>query len=164
MRNLLIFDLPNRSRSYEGSDLSANVAYNMVGSTGSGTVCPSLYSWIIAIWLGTYGDISPISVTGSPVAAATFSGVTFDVYKGSNPLGPSAVVHTFVATENATSFRGDLLEFANWIVENDGASEDRCIHSIQGGSEIYGGTDAVFKSSSYSVQQVRQSDPAPSKD
>lgn len=132
---------PLVSRSYDGSDVVANVNWAM---TSSGGFCEAQLTWVLQVWIGTIGNVSPPSTTGSPVGTTTINGVEFDVYQGYD-IGASW--HTFVATTSQTDFKGDLLDFSNYLGYNG------CIRAIQGGTEIYGGTDATFTSSSYSVEQ-----------
>jgi hypothetical protein len=145
--------------SYEGKDVEAAVLFNLLGS---GEGCPSMPSWIISIWLGTYGTLKPNDGQGNEgtlVGSTTINGIAFDVYRVPNQ---SQIWYIFQAKQNQTKFDGDLVPFVLWPHENTStARQIRCIWSVQGGTEIWGGKDAKFTSKKLKVAQNLSNGPIP---
>lgn len=120
-------------------------------------------SWVISIWLGTYGTLTPNDGYGNPgtyLATTTISSVEFDVYRV-----PKATLITYIFQakgNNVKKFDGDLVPFVLWPRENtDTASQLRCIWQVQSGTEIWGGKDAKFTTKKLKVQQNLSNGPVP---
>lgn len=135
--------MPNYS--YSGSNLVANVAYDIFTNNDCGST--PLYE--IMVWVGALGGAGPISSTGSTIASVNINGVTWDLYKGSHS---QMTVFSFVAqSKNERSFSGDLKDFFDYLVDKQGYPSSQCLYSIGAGTEPFTGSNAVFDTSSYSV-------------
>lgn len=131
--------------SYSGSNLVANVAYDIFTNNDCGST--PLYE--IMVWVGALGGAGPISSTGSTIASVNINGVTWDLYKGSHS---QMTVFSFVAqSKNERSFSGDLKDFFDYLVDKQGYPSSQCLYSIGAGTEPFTGSNAVFDTSSYSV-------------
>ncbi|KUI56554.1 Xyloglucan-specific endo-beta-1,4-glucanase A [Cytospora mali] len=130
--------------SYSGSDIVADVSYDLwLAPTSGGT-----NAYEIMVWLAALGGAGPISSTGSAVATATIGDHSFKLYSGPNG---DTTVYSFVATETIESFSGDMMDFFNYLVDNEGVSDSYYITSLQAGTEPFTGSDAVFSTSAYSL-------------
>ncbi|KAM0272563.1 hypothetical protein ACHAQH_008673 [Verticillium albo-atrum] len=141
--------------SYTGSDLKATVLFEITGG-GNGTPLPSSScrttapDWSLQVWLAKFGDVTPISSTGSPIAATTIGGNIFNVYKGTES---GLTAYTFVAVTDVTQYTGDVINFVRWLVTNEGYTNSTCVLSFSAGTEIFEGTDATFNTSNLSAEQ-----------
>lgn len=100
-------------RSYTGSDVVANVAYDaFTSSTSSGDT-----EYEVMIWLAAIGGAGPISSTGSEIATPTVAGTSWNLYYG---LNGSMKVYSFVAASQVTNFNGDVKEFLTYLTESQG--------------------------------------------
>ena len=121
-----------------------------------------MLSWVISIWLATYGDLHPNDgngVAGVLIDTATIAGHGFDIYRVPSQFHS---MYIFQAQENLSSFEGDLTEFVRWPRENlSNASQVSCVWEVQGGTEIWGGKDAKFTSKNYKVEQNVSNGPIP---
>ncbi|KAL3433007.1 xyloglucan-specific endo-beta-1,4-glucanase A [Aspergillus tetrazonus] len=129
---------------YSTTDIVANVAYDLFTSSSVGG--DSEYE--IMIWLAALGGAGPISSTGSSIATVTLGGVTWNLYSGPNG---SMQVYSFVASSTTESFSADLMDFINYLVENQGLSNSQYLTHVQAGTEPFTGSDATLTVSSYSV-------------
>lgn len=135
---------PLRDDSYSGSDLVADVSYDLwLASSADGD-----NEYEIMVWLAAIGGAGPISSTGSTVATPTIGGYTWDLYSGPNG---DTTVYSFVASSEIESWSGDMMDFFNYLVENEGVSDSKYITSLQAGTEPFTGTDAVFSTTSYTI-------------
>ena len=100
------------------------------------------------VWLAAYGGAGPISSTGSPVDTPTIGGQKYSLYSGPNG---DTTVYSFVASSTITDFSGDMMDFFNYLVQNQGVSDSYYITSLQAGTEPFTGSDAVFTTSAYSL-------------
>ncbi|KAL0261785.1 hypothetical protein SLS55_003217 [Diplodia seriata] len=130
--------------SYDGSDIVADVAYDLFTSSTAG----GDEEYEIMIWLGALGGAGPISSTGSSIATTTLGGVSFDLYSGPNG---QMTVFSFVASSSAEDFSADLKDFIDYLTTNQGLSTSQYMKSIGAGTEPFSGTDAVFTTSEFSV-------------
>jgi xyloglucan-specific endo-beta-1,4-glucanase len=130
--------------SYTGTDVVANVAYDLF----TGTTPDGDHTYEFMIWLGALGGAGPISSTGSPIATPDVAGHSWNLYEG---LNGEMNVFSFVASSNIESFSGDLIEFVNYLVENQGVGGDQILQSVGAGTEPFLGSNAVFTTSSYSA-------------
>lgn len=130
--------------SYSGTDIVADVSYDtFLGTTASGTA-----SYEVMIWLAALGGAGPISSTGSPIATPTIGSTTFKLYKGPNG---STTVFSFVAESEQTDYTGDLMDFFNYLVTNEGVSSSQFLQSIGAGTEPFTGSDAELTVTAYST-------------
>ncbi|EAW08261.1 putative endoglucanase [Aspergillus clavatus NRRL 1] len=130
--------------SYTGSDIVANVAYDMfLSSSATGSE-----EYEIMVWLAALGGAGPISSTGSPIATPTINGVQWDLY-----LGPNGAmqVYSFVAPSSTENFAGDMKGFIDYLTSEQGLSKDLYLLDVQAGTEPFSGSDAVLTVSEYSV-------------
>ncbi|KAJ2892908.1 endoglucanase [Zalerion maritima] len=132
------------SWSYDGTDIVANVAYDIFTNSD----CGDTAEYEIMIWLAALGGAGPISSTGSTIDTPALSGVTWDLYYG---LNGDMKVYSFVAQSDQPDFSGDLLDFFDYLVDSQGYSDSQCIYSIGAGTEPFTGSDAVLSTSGYSV-------------
>ncbi|PKS10077.1 hypothetical protein jhhlp_003374 [Lomentospora prolificans] len=130
------------SWSYTGSNIVANVAYDLWLAPSPG----ANDSHEIMIWLAAYGGAGPISSTGSPIDTPTIAGSKWNVYSGSN--GATRVL-SFVATSNIPNFSGNLNEFLTYLTSKQVISASLYATRLQGGTEPFTGSNAVFKTSAY---------------
>ncbi|KAI9810721.1 MAG: hypothetical protein M1827_006059 [Pycnora praestabilis] len=115
---------------YTGSSIVADVSYDsFLGTTPTGAA-----SYEVMIWLAALGGAGPISSTGQPIAWPTFGGVSFSLYKGPNG---ATTVFSFVATSEQTNFRGDLMNFYEYLETNQGVSSSQYLQSIGAGTEPF---------------------------
>ncbi|RHZ44009.1 putative endoglucanase [Aspergillus thermomutatus] len=130
--------------SYSGSDLVADVAYDMfLSSSASGSD-----EYEIMVWLAALGGAGPISSTGSPIATPTIAGIKWNLYLGPNG---SMQVYSFVAQSTTESFSGDMLDFFKYLESNQGLSSSLYLVDVQAGTEPFSGSNAVLTVSDYSV-------------
>lgn len=88
------------------------------------------------VWLAALGGAGPISSTGSPVATVTINNISFKLYSGPNG---DTTVYSFVAVDEATSFDGDLMDFFDYLVENEGFETEQYITTLEAGTEPFTG-------------------------
>ncbi|KAF3770760.1 family 12 glycoside hydrolase, partial [Cryphonectria parasitica EP155] len=131
------------SWSYSGTDIVADVSYDMFTSSSA----DGSDEYEIMVWLDAIGGAGPISSTGSTVATPEIAGTTWDLYTGPNG---DTTVYSFVATSAVEDFDGDLMDFLNYLIENEGVSSSQYLLSIGAGTEPFTGTSAVLSVSSYS--------------
>ncbi|KAK5679571.1 hypothetical protein LTS10_008392 [Elasticomyces elasticus] len=138
--------------SYTGDSIVADVSYDLFTNSVASTTSEE---YEIMIWLGRLGTAGPIAssydASGNPVAVAstTVAGHTFDLYKGTN--GVQTATYSFVATENITSFSGDVNEFLTYLIDSQSFDSSQYLVSIGAGTEAFTGSNAVFTTSSYSI-------------
>ncbi|CAL5872797.1 uncharacterized protein PFLUO_LOCUS7066 [Penicillium psychrofluorescens] len=129
--------------SYSTTDITADVSYDMfLSSSASGSD-----EYEIMVWLAALGGAGPISSTGSTIATPTINGVTWKLYYG---LNGSTYVYSFVAESEVTSFSGDMLQFFQYLEENEGVSSSLYLVTVEAGTEPFTGT-AELTTSAYSV-------------
>ncbi|KAI7220634.1 hypothetical protein KC333_g2238 [Hortaea werneckii] len=137
--------------SYTGTNLAANVAYDtFVGTSPNGA-----NAFEVMVWLGLYGNISPLSSNGypfTPIASPIINGVQFDLAYG---LNGNVKVYSFVARNRAaTSFSGDFLNFYKYLQQNyatNGFNSNLYLQAFQAGTEVFTGNNAKFDTTAYSV-------------
>lgn len=132
-----------KKNSYSTTDITADVSYDMfLSSSASGSD-----EYEIMVWLAALGGAGPISSTGSTIATPTINGVTWKLYYG---LNGSTYVYSFVAESEVTSFSGDMLQFFQYLEENEGVSSSLYLVTVEAGTEPFTGT-AELTTSAYSV-------------
>lgn len=102
------------------------------------------------IWLAALGGAGPISATGSPIATVTLAGSSWKLYNGKNG---QMNVYSFVAVNTVQSFKGDVMEFVNYLTSKQGMPKSQILQSIGAGTEPFSGNNAVFTTSAYSMSQ-----------
>lgn len=130
--------------SYTGSNVIANVAYDLFSNSDCGTTA----QYEIMIWLGALGGAGPISSSGSPIATPNIGGVSWKLYKGPNG---QMTVFSFVASSQQKNFSGDLNNFVKYLVSSQGYPNSQCVYSIGAGTEPFTGSNAKFSTLGYSV-------------
>ena len=113
----------------------------------------------VMLWLGRYGDPSPLSANGypfKPIASPDISGIQWDLAYGKNADGVK--VYSFLARGGAaTSFTGDILLFFNFLAakyESNGFNKDLIVQSFQSGSEVFVGSDAKLTVTDYTISST----------
>ncbi|KAI1337329.1 family 12 glycosyl hydrolase [Xylariaceae sp. FL0016] len=132
------------SWSYTGSNIVADVAYDLFTSSTAGGDA----EYEIMIWLAALGGAGPISSTGSPVATPTLAGATWNLYDGYNG---DMHVFSFVAASEQTAFSADLMDFIDYLTANEGLPTSQILNSLGAGTEPFTGSDAVLTTTAYSV-------------
>ncbi|KAK4632156.1 putative xyloglucan-specific endo-beta-1,4-glucanase A [Fulvia fulva] len=134
----------------EGSDVVADVASDLFTSSSA----EGDEEFEIMIWLAALGDAGPISSTygadGDPTALATttIAGTDWSLYKG--PDG-QMTVYSFVAPSDVNAFSGDLMDFFDHLVQQQGFSTSQYLISAGAGTEAFSGSDVTFTTSAYSL-------------
>lgn len=132
------------SYTYTGSNLIADVSYDMFTTSSSG----GSNEFEIMVWLDTLGGAGPISSSGSPVATPNIGGTSFKLFSGPNG---ATTVYSFVAASTVNNFSGDILDFFNYLEQNQGFSKSQYLVNIQAGTEPFSGSNALLKTAKYSV-------------
>lgn len=138
--------------TYTGDNLVADVAYDLwlAPSVGANN------QFEIMVWLGSFGGAGPISSTygadgnATPVATTTIAGTSWKLFKGPNG---DTTVFSFVAPSNQ-GFNGDLKAFFDYLTSSQGVSTSSVVTSLQGGTEPFTGSGAVFDTTEYTLQVV----------
>ncbi|OHE93825.1 xyloglucan-specific endo-beta-1,4-glucanase A [Colletotrichum orchidophilum] len=130
--------------SYEGASIVADVAYDLwlAPSVGANN------KYEIMIWLGALGGAGPISSTGKVIDTPTIAGTKWSLYSGPNG---DTTVYSFVAPSQIKSFNGDLNLFFTYLTSKQGVAKSSVITSLQAGTEPFSGTNAIFKTSAYTL-------------
>jgi len=132
--------------TYTGSNIVADVAYDFFTSNTNG----GSTAYEIMIWLAALGGAGPISSTGStPLATPTIGGHSWKLFKGPNG---STTVFSFVASSQITNFSGDIMNFLNYLVQNQGYPSSQWMTGIAIGTEAFTGSNAKL-TSTYSITQ-----------
>ncbi|CAG8976988.1 hypothetical protein HYALB_00009782 [Hymenoscyphus albidus] len=129
---------------YTGDNMVADVSYDLwlAPSVGANN------QYEIMVWLGSYGGAGPISSTGSTIATPTIAGTKWNLFKGPNG---DTTVFSFVAPSNIGNFQADLKLFFNYLTSSQGVSTNSVVTSLQAGTEPFSGSNAVFKTSAYTI-------------
>ncbi|KAI7529121.1 hypothetical protein KC331_g15382 [Hortaea werneckii] len=137
---------------YTGTNLAANVAYD----TFVGTFPNGANAFEVMVWLGLYGNISPLSSNGypfTPISSPVINGVQFDLTYG---LNGNVKVYSFVARSRAaTSFSGDFLNFYKYLQQNyasNGFNSNLYLQASQAGTGVFTGSNAKFETTAHSIK------------
>jgi xyloglucan-specific endo-beta-1,4-glucanase len=131
--------------SYTGSDLVANVAYDILTSSD----CGSIPEYEIMIWLGALGGANPISSSGSPNMTVDIGGTPWDLYQG---VKGQATIYTFVAVSQQKDYRGNLNDFFRFLMYNGlRLPGKQCVYYIGAGTEAFTGRNAKFTTTGYNI-------------
>ncbi|KAH6670981.1 endoglucanase-1 [Plectosphaerella plurivora] len=140
-----VSSIPSRWQwSYSGSNLVANVAYDLFTNSNCGTTP----EYEIMVWLGALGGAGPISASGSPIATVTIGGISWRLYQGAHS---QMTVYSFVATSQQTNYNGNLNDFLRYLTTSQGFPGSQCLYSIGAGTEPFTGSNGRFVTSGYSV-------------
>jgi xyloglucan-specific endo-beta-1,4-glucanase len=113
------------------------VSYDaFISSTDSTTAA---HDFEVMIWLAALGGAEPIGY-GTPIASPSIDGITWNLYKGPNTW----TVFSFVATSEQTNFSGDVMNFFNYLIDNQGLPSNYYLQVIQAGTEAFTGSGAEF--------------------
>ncbi|KAH8800610.1 endoglucanase A precursor [Xylogone sp. PMI_703] len=133
------------SWKYTGSNIDADVAYDMFTSSSSS----GSNEYEVMVWLAALGGAGPISSTGSPIATPSIDGQTWRLFYG---LNGNMKVYSFVANSGSVSnFSGDLLNFFKYLESSQGMPSSQYLLSIQAGTEPFTGSNAQLAVTSYKV-------------
>jgi xyloglucan-specific endo-beta-1,4-glucanase len=105
------------SWSYSGSNIRANVAYDLFTSANRNN--PTYTGdYELMIWMAALGNVGPISATGNPIATVTLAGHSWRLYYG---LNGAMKVYSFVYNNGQlANFSGDVKAFWNYLVSSHG--------------------------------------------
>jgi xyloglucan-specific endo-beta-1,4-glucanase len=129
--------------SYSGSNIVADVAYDMFLSSSPG----GSHSYEIMVWLAALGGAAPIS-TSTPIVTPSINGVKWTLHSGPNG---NMHVYSFVAPSTMKSFSGDMLQFFKYLESSHGLSSSLYLVDVQAGTEPFSGSNAVLTVSDYSA-------------
>ncbi|CAK4030020.1 glycoside hydrolase family 12 [Lecanosticta acicola] len=141
--------------SYNGTDLVADVAYDMFTSSTSG----GSEEYEIMVWLAALGGAGPISAkygsdgNATSIATTTLCGTSWNLYKGSNG---AQTVFSFVPADGShvTNFSGDVLQFFTYLISDQGFEKAQYLVSAGAGTEAFTGSEAAFTTNKYSLSVV----------
>ena len=153
--------------SYSGTDISANMVSqancsiadvfrgtNLVQAfdTFLGASPGGSQTYEVMVWLGVYGNISPLSSNGyppTPIATPTIDGVPFNLILGMND---DVTVYSFVAASRMeTTWSGDLMAFYQYLESQNEIFFFIYLVSIEFLSVLFVGSDCVMTTSAYSI-------------
>ncbi|KAI0313955.1 concanavalin A-like lectin/glucanase domain-containing protein [Amylostereum chailletii] len=118
----------------------ADVAYDLFTSASAG----GSNAYEIMVWLANVnaGPISSVySSDGTPLPVASsvsLAGHTWNLYSGSN--GANAVFSFLPTSGTIGSFSGDLKDFLDYLVDNEGLSASQYLVTAQAGTEATSGS------------------------
>ena len=135
----------NLGNSYS-ADIVGDVSYDafLGNSSCGGPGDPHTYE--IMVWLAQLGGLDPI---GSVQATAQIGGSPWDLWVGPNTQ-TGATVFSFVAKGAKSDYSGDLMDFMDYVVKNNGVDASLFLTSVQAGTEVATG-DAKFSTSKYTI-------------
>ena len=136
----------NNGVSYTGTSIVADVSYDAFISLSDSKTAAHNYE--VMIWLASLGGAEPIGYGSGPIASPSIDGVTWKLYKGPNTW----TVYSFVATSQVTNFSGDIMNFLNYLINNDGLPSSYYLQTIGAGTEAFTGSSAWFTVSPYTIQ------------
>ncbi|KAH8701929.1 putative endoglucanase [Talaromyces proteolyticus] len=124
--------------SYDNTNIDADVSYDLFTaadinhSTSSG-------DYELMIWLANYGGAQPL---GSQISTATVGDTTWALWYGSNG---SQQTYSFVSSSPQTSWTGDILEFFDYLSENQGfPASSQYLITVQFGTEPFTGGETTL--------------------
>ncbi|KAL8704419.1 MAG: hypothetical protein Q9201_002410 [Fulgogasparrea decipioides] len=137
------------SWSYGTTSLTGDVAYDaFLNPDCNGPGDKHVYE--VMIWLAQLGGLNPI---GSPVASdIQLAGSSWKLYKGPN-TSTGTEVFSFVADTQKNDFNGDLMDFFNYLIKNQGVDAGLKMTSMQAGTEVSVG-EGKFETSKYSISST----------
>ncbi|KAJ5894724.1 concanavalin A-like lectin/glucanase [Penicillium taxi] len=130
--------------SYSGTDIVADVSYDIMLSTEDSTTAS--HSYEIMIWLASF-SAEPIGYSSGPIAYPSIGGITWTLYQGTNDWD----VFSFVAPETIENFSGDVNDFFTYLIDYQGVSSSNYLQTVGAGTEPFDGTDAWFTTTLYTA-------------
>lgn len=112
------------SWTYSGDDIVADVSYDSFTCSDSTSGCTD---YEVMVWLAALGGAGPISSTGSTIATPSIGGYSWKLYSGPNG---DMTVYSFVADSEITSFSGDIMDFYNYLIDNEGFPNTQYLKAI----------------------------------
>ena len=146
---VLIKDLPAIQSTfdwkYDGSNLDADVAYDLFMGSAAGYEMESSsgFTYEIMIWLAALGGAAPIGADKPAVSVAVPGCDTWNLYSGSNGV---QTVYSFVSpSKNMPSFDCDLTGFVKALITKGLVDGSKLyLKHIAAGTEPFTGSNAVF--------------------
>ncbi|KAJ5819794.1 endoglucanase-1 [Penicillium riverlandense] len=130
---------------YDNTDIRADVSYDLFTAADINHVTYS-GDYELMIWLARYGSVQPI---GSQIATATVDGNSWELWYGANG---SQQTYSFVASSPMTSFSTDILDFFDYLTQNEGfPASSQYLINLQFGTEPFTGGPATLSVSSWSA-------------
>ncbi|KAL6715307.1 hypothetical protein ACLMJK_007572 [Lecanora helva] len=108
------------------------------------------HKYEVMVWLAKLGTLQPI---GSSQQTVQIGGSTYDLWSGTNDQ-TGAMVFSFVAGSQVQDFNGDLMDFFNYLVQNNGVDPSLFLTSIQAGTEVATGDNVKFTTSKYTISST----------
>lgn len=99
----------------------------------------------VMVWLATLGGLNPIGTLQSTVQ---IGGASYNLWSGMNG---ATTVYSFVAATTTNSFKGDLMNFFNYLKDNKGVDTTLNLSSVQAGTEVSIGNAAKFITSRFTI-------------
>ncbi|KAL8933244.1 MAG: hypothetical protein Q9216_006456 [Gyalolechia sp. 2 TL-2023] len=117
---------------------TGNIAYDaFLNPTCNTPGDPHAYE--VMIWLAQLGGLDPISDGGGdPKPGIQLAGASWKLYTGTNTQ-TGTMVHSFVVADVGSpidDFSGDLMDFLNYLAQNEGVDGGLMVTSVQAGTEI----------------------------
>lgn len=112
------------SWTYSGTDIVADVSYDSFTCSDATSGCTD---YEVMVWLAALGGAGPISSSGSAIASPTIGGHSWNLYTGPNG---AMTVYSFVASSEITSFSGDIMDFYNYLIDNEGFPSTQYLKTI----------------------------------
>jgi xyloglucan-specific endo-beta-1,4-glucanase len=135
----------NNYISYTGDNLIADVSYDAFFAWDPTAPTPDFE---VMVWLATFGGAQPIGFdNNSPIASYNIDGVEWNLYKGTSGW----TVFSFVATTQQNTFNGNMMDFFDILIGNQGFPSSIYMQFIQAGTEAFTGSNAWFTTSPYSI-------------
>ncbi|QKX55431.1 uncharacterized protein TRUGW13939_02524 [Talaromyces rugulosus] len=131
--------------SYDNTDINADVSYDLFTAADINHVTYS-GDYELMVWLGKYGSIQPL---GSQIATANVAGITWQLWYGTNG---SQKTYSFVASSAQTTWSGDLMDFFNYLAENENfPASSQYLINLQFGTEPFTGGNSTLTVESWSA-------------
>ncbi|KAL8821758.1 MAG: hypothetical protein Q9191_007247 [Dirinaria sp. TL-2023a] len=132
--------------SYGSAQITGDVSYDaFLAPVCNGPGDPHKYE--IMVWLAALGGLNPIGSAGPSVQ---IGGQAWTLWSGPNQQ-TGATVFSFVAGAGQVgSYSGDLIDFFNYLVQNNGVDASLQLTSVQAGTEVASG-QATFTTSKFSI-------------
>ncbi|MCJ1459516.1 hypothetical protein MMC28_009895 [Mycoblastus sanguinarius] len=127
--------------------ITGDVSYDaFLGPTCTGPGGQHTYE--VMVWLAQLGGLNPIGTPGTTTAQVGNS--SFKLWSGKNTQ-TGAEVFSFVTSGTVNSFSGDLMDFFDYLVKNNGVDEGLLLTSLQAGTEVAVGSGAKFTTSKFTI-------------
>ena len=137
---------PSPQSSLSDGPITADVSYDAFlnpSCDGPGDA----HTYEVMVWLAQLGGLNPI---GTSTATAQIGSSSWNLWKGTNTQ-TGTTVFSFVAPSTMNTFNGDLMDFFNYLVQNQGVDAGLMVTTVQAGTEVSVGSGLKFTTSSYSI-------------